>query len=257
MPFYFLSIVRVEVVLSQTFTIAGRIIQQLIRDRRTMALIVVVPLVVMTLIGLSFPESNVLDYIAPALLATLALFFSFLLTGISFLRERSQGTMERLMASPVSRLDIVVGYLFGFFMFALTQTLIILLFTIYVLDVHYYGDLWQIFVFQVVIIAGAVNLGIFISTFARSEFQMVQFIPLIIIPQVFLCGVIWPVEQMPDYLQWLSKIMPLTYAVDGLRDIMLAGKDLLDVWVELAVLIGFAVITSILAALTLRRGAAG
>jgi ABC-2 type transport system permease protein len=245
------------VVLSQTFTIAARIIHQLIRDRRTMALIVVVPLVVMTLIGLSFPESNVLDYIAPALLATLALFFSFLLTGISFLRERSQGTMERLMASPVSRLDIVVGYLFGFFIFALAQTLIILLFTIYVLDVHYYGDLWQIFVFQVVIIAGAVNLGIFISTFARNEFQMVQFIPLIIVPQIFLCGVIWPVEQMPNYLQWLSKVMPLTYAVDGLRDIMLSGKNLLDVGFDLAVLVGFAILTSILAALTLRRGAAG
>ena len=241
---------------NQAFTIAARIIQQLIRDRRTMALIVVVPLVVMTLIGLSFPESNVLDYIAPALLATLALFFSFLLTGISFLRERSQGTMERLMASPVSRLDIVVGYLFGFFIFALTQTLIILLFTIYVLDVHYYGDLWQIFVFQVVIIAGAVNLGIFISTFARNEFQMVQFIPLIIIPQIFLCGVIWPVEQMPDYLQWLSVILPLTYAVDGLRDIMLAGRSLLDVGLELSVLIGFAIIISVLAAITLRRGAA-
>jgi len=221
-----------------------------------MALIVVVPLVVMTLIGLSFPKSNVLDYIAPALLATLALFFSFLLTGISFLRERSQGTMERLMASPVSRLDIVVGYLFGFFVFALTQTIIILLFTIYVLDVHYYGDLWQIFVFQVVIIAGAVNLGIFISTFARNEFQMVQFIPLIIIPQIFLCGVIWPVEQMPDYLQWLSVILPLTYGVDGLRDIMLAGKSLLDVGFELAVLAGFAIIISIVAAITLRRGAA-
>ena len=241
---------------SQAFTIASRVIRQLIRDRRTMALIVAVPLVVMTLIGLSFPESNVLDYIAPALLAALALFFSFLLTGISFLRERSQGTMERLMASPVSRLDIVVGYLFGFFVFALTQTLIILLFTFYVLDVHYYGDLWQIFVFQIVIITGAVNLGIFISTFARNEFQMVQFIPLIIFPQIFLCGIIWPVEQMPDYLQWLAAILPLTYAVDGLRDIMLAGKNLLDVGFELLVLIGFAIIISILAAITLRRGAA-
>jgi ABC-2 type transport system permease protein len=236
--------------------IAGRIIRQLTRDRRTMVLIVIVPLVVMTLIGLSFPESSVLDYIAPALLATLALFFSFLLTGISFLRERSQGTMERLMASPVSRLDIVVGYLFGFFIFALTQTLIVLLFTIYVLDIHYYGDLWQIFVFQIVIVIGAVNLGIFISTFARNEFQMVQFIPLIIIPQIFLSGVIWSVEQMPDYLQWLSVILPLTYAVDGLRDIMLAGKSLLDVWIELVVLVGFAGIISILAAITLRRGAA-
>ena len=241
---------------SQAFTIAARVIRQLVRDRRTMALIVIVPLVVMTLIGLSFPESRVLDYIAPALLATLALFFSFLLTGISFLRERSQGTMERLMVSPVSRLNIVVGYLFGFFIFALVQTLIILLFTIYVLDVHYYGDLWQIFVFQVVIITGAVNLGIFISTFARNEFQMVQFIPLILFPQVFLCGIIWPVEQMPDYLQWLSAILPLKYAVDGLRDIMLAGKSLIDVGFELGVLVGFAVVISILAAITLRRGAA-
>ena len=242
---------------SQAFTIAARIIRQLIRDRRTIALIVLVPVVVMTLIGLSFPEGNVLDFIAPALLATLALFFSFLLTGISFLRERSQGTMERLMASPVSRLDIVVGYLFGFFIFALTQTLIIVLFTIYVLDVHYYGNLWQIFVFQTVVITGAVNLGIFVSTFARNEFQMVQFIPLILFPQIFLCGVIWPVEQMPDYLQWLSVILPLRYAVDGLRDIMLAGKNLLDVWFELVVLVGFAAVMSVLAAITLRRGAAG
>lgn len=218
-----------------------------------MALIVVVPLVVMTLIGLSFPEEDVLDYIAPAMLATLALFFSFLLTGISFLRERSQGTMERLMASPVSRLDIVIGYLLGFFIFALTQTLIIVLFTIYVLDVNYFGDLWQLFVFQIVVIVVAVNLGIFTSTFARNEFQMVQFIPLIIVPQVFLCGVIWPVEQMPDYLQWLSSVLPLTYAVNGLRDIMLQGQSLLDVWVELVVLIAFAAGTSVLAAISLRR----
>ena len=242
---------------SHTLTIAGRVIHQIIRDRRTMALIVIVPLVVMSLIGLSFPEEGILDYIAPALLATMALFFSFLLTGISFLRERSQGTMERLMASPVSRLDIVLGYLFGFFIFALTQTLIVVLFTIYVFNINYYGDLWQILVFQIVVITGAVTLGIFTSTFARNEFQMVQFIPLIIFPQVFLCGVIWPAEQMPEYLQWLSAILPLTYAVDGLREIMLAGKSLLDVGFELAVLAGFTAVTSILAAIVLRRGVSG
>jgi len=243
-----------EVMPSRALTIAVRVIRQLIRDPRTMALIVVVPLVVMTLIGLSFPEEDVLDYIAPAMLTTLALFFSFLLTGISFLRERSQGTMERLMASPVSRLDIVIGYLLGFFVFALTQTLIIVLFTIYVLDVNYFGDLWQIFVFQIVVIVVAVNLGIFTSTFARNEFQMVQFIPLIIVPQIFLCGVLWPVEQMPDYLQWLSTVLPLTYAVDGLRDIMLEGQNLTEVWLELVVLVAFAAATSVLAAITLRRG---
>jgi ABC-2 type transport system permease protein len=240
---------------SNALTIAGRLMRQLVRDRRTLGLIVIVPLVVMSLIGLSFPEEDILDYIAPAMLATLALFFSFLLTGISFLRERSQGTMERLMASPVSRLDIVIGYLFGFFIFALTQTLIVVLFTIYVFDINFLGDLWQILVFQIVVITGSVTLGIFTSTFARNEFQMVQFIPLIIVPQIFLSGVIWPVEQMPEYLQWLSAILPLTYAVDGLRDIMLSGKNLLDVGFELAVLAGFTVVTSILAAITLRRGA--
>ena len=258
MPFSILFIVRLKKVRpSHAFIITGRIIHQFLRDHRTIALLVIVPLVVMTLIGQSFPEERILDYIAPALLATLALFFSFLLTGVSFLRERSQGTMERLMASPLSRLDIVFGYLLGFFVFALTQTLIIVLFTIYVLKVNYYGDLWQIFIFQIVVIAGAVNLGIFLSTFARNEFQMVQFIPLIIVPQIFLSGVVWPVEQMPNYLQWLSAALPLTYAVDGLRGIMLTGKSLLDVSFELAILVGFAAITSLLAAITMRRSTSG
>ncbi len=238
---------------SHALTIAGRVINQFRRDHRTMALLVIVPTVVMSLIGLSFPEQGVLDFIAPALLAAMALLFSFLLTGISFLRERSQGTLERLMASPVSRLDIVVGYLLGFFTFALAQTTIIVLYTIYVLGVNFSGELWQIFVFQIAVIAGAVNLGIFISTFARNEFQMVQFIPLIIVPQIFLAGVIWPVEQMPEYLQWLSAILPLTYAVEGLRDIMLAGKGLAEVGFDLGVLVGFTVLTSILAAVVLRR----
>jgi ABC-2 type transport system permease protein len=240
---------------SLALTVAARVFRQMTRDRRTLALIFIVPLVVMTLIGLSFPQTSILNYIAPAMLATLALFFGFLLTGISFLRERSQGTLERLMASPVSRLDIVVGYLFGFFVFALAQTLIILFFTIYVLDVSYQGALWQIFVFQVVVIIGAVNLGIFISTFTRNEFQMVQFIPLIILPQVFLCGVVWPVEQMPGYLQWVSKFLPLTYAVSGMRDIMLSGKSLLDAGFDLGILVVFAVVMSVVASVTLKRGA--
>jgi ABC-2 type transport system permease protein len=243
---------------SRALTIAGRIIRQIVRDRRTLGLITVVPVVVMTLIWLSFPNiPGTLDYIAPALLATLALFFGFLLTGISFLRERSQGTLERLMASPVSRLDIVLGYLLGFFLFALLQTLIIVLFTIYALDVQYKGDLWQIFVFQIIVLIGAINLGIFISAFARNEFQMVQFIPLIILPQVFLCGILWPVEQMNDFLQWIAKFLPLTYAVEGMRDIMVYGKSLLEVGFDLVVLAAFAVGISVITALTLRRSSGG
>ena len=240
--------------LNRSLAIAARIIRQFLRDRRTMGMIVFVPLLVMTLVGLSFPEDGILDYVAPALMAAMALFFVFILTGVSFLRERSQGTLERLMAAPVSRAEIMVGYLLGFILFAAVQALIILLYTIFVLKVHYAGSLWQIFVFQLIITVVALNLGLFVSTYARNELQVIQFIPLVLVPQFFLSGLLWPVEQMNRFLQHLSKVMPLTYSVDGLRKIMLEGKTLGDVWVDLAVLAVFAVSMTMLGALALRRG---
>jgi ABC-2 type transport system permease protein len=235
-------------------TIANRIINQLVRDRRTMALLVIVPLVIASLIGVSVPDKSILDYTFPAILATLILFFGFILAGISVLRERSQGTLERLMASPVSRLDIVGGYLLGFLLFALLQTLIIFFYIIYVLKVNYQGEMWQILVFQLLIGIGAVCLGTFLSIFARNEFQMMQFIPLIIVPQIFLCGLFWPVDQMPAYLQWLANCLPLTYGVDGIRAMMLQGQNLLDIGKDIAVLAAYAVGLLILASLSLRRG---
>jgi ABC-2 type transport system permease protein len=245
---------------NRIFAIAQRIILQLVRDRRTMALIFIVPMVIMTIVDLSFPKDSgqqVLDYIAPGLLAFIALFFAFILTGVSFLRERTQGTLERLMASPVSRGDIVIGYPLGFLPFAIIQSLIILLFTIYVLDVHYRGDMWQIFVFLILATVVAINLGIFVSTFARNEFQVIQFIPLVILPQAFLCGLIWPVEQMNEYLQWIAKFLPLTYAISGLQDIMLKGQGLLECGFDLIILVVFAAALLFLAIITLRRAPSG
>jgi len=240
---------------SSTLSIAQRIIFQLARDRRTIVLLIIVPLVIASLVGVSVPQKNILDYTAPAIIATLILFFGFLLTGISFLRERSQGTLERLMAAPITRLDIVGGYLLGFLLFAMLQTLIIFFYMIYVLDINYQGELWQILVFQVLIGIGAVCLGTFLSVFARNEFQMMQFIPLIILPQVFLCGLLWPVSQMPDYLQWIAKFLPLTYGVEGIRAMMLYGDGLLDIGKDIGVLAAYAVGLLVLAALSLRRGA--
>jgi ABC-2 type transport system permease protein len=241
---------------NQVLTIAGRVITQLLRDRRTMVLLILVPLVIASIVGVSMPERQMLDYIAPAVLAVLILFFGFILTGISFLRERSQGTLERLMASPVSKGDVVGGYLFGFLLFAVLQTMILFFYFIYVLDVSFAGALWQIIVFEIIIGILAVCLGIFISVFARNEFQMVQFIPLIILPQIFLCGLLWPVEQMPEYLQWIARFLPLTYGVDGIRALMLQGQGLLDIGKEIGVLAGYAAGLMVLASLTLRRGAA-
>lgn len=247
-----------EMSLSNTLSIALRVVRQLVRDRRTIVIILVIPLVIMTLVRYSFPgESSLLDNAYPPLLATMGLLFSFMLTGISFLRERSQGTMERMMASPVSRFDMVVGYLLGFFILALIQILVVVIFTIYALGAyHAPGALWRICIFQIIVVTVGVNLGIFISAFARNEFQMVQFTPLIIFPQILLCGVIWPVDQMSTALQWIAKFLPLKYAINGMTDIMLRGQGLLDVGYEIGILAAFAVVISILAALTLRRGAA-
>ena len=240
--------------MSNVFTIAERTIIQLMRDRRTLALVLVVPLVIASLIGFSVPTKAILNATLPAILAMLILFFGFLLSGIAFLRERSQGTRERLMASPVTRLDILVGYLLGFLLFAMVQTLILFFYAVYVLRVDFNGQLWQIIVFQVLIGVLAVCLGIFISAFARTEFQMIQFIPLVIVPQVFVCGLIFPVSQMPDVLQWLAKFLPLTYAVDGIRALMLDGKSLLNIGKEISVLAAYAVGLMILAGVSLRRG---
>lgn len=239
---------------NRTFGIAERVIRQMLRDRRSLVLIFIAPIIVMSLVGFTFVDQReVLNRIAPALIAAFALFFTFILTGVSFLRERAQGTLERLMTTPVTRGDILVGYLIGFFLFAMIQSVLILVFTITALQVDYEGGLWQAFVLLLLLTVVSVNLGIFISTFARNEFQVVQFIPIVFSPQVFLSGVILPLEQLPTFLEWLARILPLTYAVEALQEVMLRGEGLTDVAQEVGVLLGFAVALLVLAGFTVRR----
>jgi ABC-2 type transport system permease protein len=238
---------------SNTFIIARRVMLQVVRDRRTIALILIVPLVIATIAGFSITDKNALDMASPGILATLILFFGFLITGISFLRERTLGTLERLLASPVSKMDIVTGYLLGLLLFALIQTLIMFFYMVYVLDISYQGHLWQILVFQVLIGINAVCMGTFFSAFARNEFQMIQFIPLIIVPQVFVSGLFIPTNQLPVVLEWISKFLPLTYGVEGIKALMLQGQSLLDIGKDIGILAAFAVVFLVLAALTLRQ----
>jgi ABC-2 type transport system permease protein len=238
----------------RTTAIAARVIREILRDRRSLAMIFLAPLLVMALVGLSFSEKpQTLDRVAPALISVFALLFTFVLTGISFLRERSQGTLERLYVTPVGRGDVLIGYLLGFLVFAALQSMIILLFTVFVVDVSYRGDLWQMFVVLMVLTVFGVNLGIFASTFARNEFQVVQFIPLLFAPQIFLSGVVMPVEELPGYFRNTAEVLPLTHAVRALRDIMLRGETLGDVMSELAVLSAYAVGLLVVAAATVRR----
>ena len=240
--------------LDRALAIAGRIVSQMRHDPRTLGMMFFVPLFLMTLIYLSLPDQpGLFDYVAPAILGGMVLFLVFIITGVSFLRERLQGTLERLMASPVTRADLVMGYVLGFFLFAALQSAIVLLFTVWVLGVEYRGSLGEVLAFQLVVALGSLNLGILASTWARNEFQVMQFMPLFILPQFFLGGLLWPVEQMPWYLQDLSAVMPLRYAIEGLRGIMLEGKGFSGVLPQLGFLGGFALVMLFLAGLSLRR----
>ncbi|MBI2863338.1 MAG: ABC transporter permease [Chloroflexi bacterium] len=196
-----------------------------------------------------------LDYFAPVAIGFFAFFFVFLLSSVSFLRERSQGTLERLMASPVSRAEIALGYMLGFSLFAIAQGVVLLLFAVFVIHIHYTGSLLIVFIVEIVLTVGAVNLGIFLSTFTRNELQVLQFIPMVIVPQGLLSGMFWPVGDMPVLLKEIAYVMPLTYANFALRDVMVKGLGLAEpqVLFDLAILVAFATLMLAFGALTLRR----
>jgi ABC-2 type transport system permease protein len=216
------------------------------------------------------PDATQLDTLAPVVVGFFVYFFVFILTGVSFLRERMGGTLERLMATPVSRAEIVLGYSLGFGFFATLQIAAVLAFVIGRLAIPAIGPVPEFaiglgvrtignpliaYLIVLVLGIGAVSLGIFISTFARSEFQILQFIPIVIVPQGLLGGFFWPIDQLPGLLQPVARILPVTYAIDGLRQVMIAGADLSSpqVLLDLGVLAGIAAIFVVLAAATIRR----
>ena len=198
---------------------------------------------------------DTLDYFGAGFIGLVVFFLIFVITIVSFLNERSQGTLERLMATPLRRGEIVLGYMLGFGTLALVQATEVLLFALYVLKIHNQGNVGLVFLVEILMALSAVNLGIFLSMFARSEFQAVQFIPLVIVPQVILSGIIFPVSSEPLPLQYVSNILPLTYAVHAMRSVMLKGADL--TWpalqLDTGVVAGFCALLIIAAVLTLRR----
>jgi ABC-2 type transport system permease protein len=216
------------------------------------------------------PSSDAIAPYAPAIIGFFAYFFVYILTGVSFLRERTGGTLERLMATPVTRGEVVTGYTLGFALFAMIQVAILLTWTLGTVHVPAVGPLpafavglgvtvagSPLLAFLVVLLVaiGAVSLGIFLSTFARTELQIVQFIPIVIVPQFLLSGILIPISGLPAILQPLAAVMPVTYAVDGLRQVLIRGADLgtPELQLDLAVLALIAVFFAVIASLTIRR----
>jgi len=207
---------------------------------------------------------------APAIVGFFVYFFVYILTGVSFLRERTGGTLERLMATPVTRGEVVTGYAIGFGLFASIQVALLLAWALGTVEVPAIGPLpafaiglgLQVvgspalaYVVVLLLALGAVSLGIFLSTFARTELQVIQFIPIVLVPQFLLSGVLFPVSTLPEVLQPLVALMPLGYAVDALRLVFIQGADLAvaQLRLDLAVLAFVAVAFGVVASLTIRR----
>lgn len=183
-------------------------------------------------------DTSFFDVLSPVLVGYFVFFFVFLISGIGLLRERTTGTLERLMATPIRKGEIITGYLVGYGMFAVIQTIIVVLFSIHVLDIVLVGSIWHVILINLLLALVALSLGLLLSAFAASEFQMIQFIPLVIIPQIFFAG-IFPMEGMAHWLQIIGKVMPMYYAADALKGIMYKGLSLSDVSTDLLALILF------------------
>ncbi len=216
------------------------------------------------------PSDDPIAAFAPAIVGFFVYFFVYLLTGVSFLRERTGGTLERLMATPITRGEVVAGYTIGFCLFATVQVAVLMAWALGSIQVPSIGPVPAFtiglgiqvaggpLVAYLVVLAlavGAVSLGIFLSTFARTELQVIQFIPLVLVPQFLLSGVLFPVSTLPEVLQPLVRLMPLGYAVDGLRQVFIRGADLsvTALQVDLLVLAGAAIVFAVAASLTIRR----
>ena len=188
----------------------------------------------------------------PVLIGFVVFFFVFLISGMALLKERISGTLERLLATPVKRSEIVYGYMLSYGLIAILQTAVVVLAAIWLLDVEVVGNLFHVIIVNVVLALVALAFGILLSTLAKSEFQMMQFIPLVIMPQLFFSGII-PLSSMGDWAQTVGKFLPLTYSGDAMSQIILYGRSIGDVLPNIGVLLIFLVILTILNIVGLRR----
>lgn len=192
------------------------------------------------------------DVLSPVLVGFFVFFFVFIISGIGLLRERTTGTLERLMSTPIRRWEIVTAYLVGYGIFAVIQTMIVVFYSINVLDIVLVGSIGNVLLINLILALVALSLGILLSTFAASEFQMIQFIPIAVIPQIFFAG-IFPIEGMADWLQAVAKVIPMYYAGDALKGVMYKGLGLSEISGDLFALLIFAVIFIILNIFALKK----
>jgi ABC-2 type transport system permease protein len=236
-----------------TLVTTGRVLRQIRHDPRTIGLLVVVPCVLLGLLAWIYKNTPVFDRLGAPLLGIFPFVVMFLVTSIATLRERRSGTLERLLTLPLGKADLLGGYAVAFGALAAIQAVIATAFSVYVLGLDVAGDTWLLLLVAVVDAVLGTALGLFLSAFAATEFQAVQFLPAFILPQFLLCGLLVPRDQLPDVLHAISAVLPLSYAVDAMRTITTDANGGVDVATDLLVVLAFAVAALAAGSATLRR----
>jgi ABC-2 type transport system permease protein len=238
----------------------ARVLGQLRHDHRTIAMMLVLPSLLLGLLYLLWKDVPTLpgqpaifDRVGLTMLGIFPFVVMFLVTSIAMLRERTSGTLERLLTTPLARLDLLLGYGLAFGLMAALQALVTVTVATTVYDLDVAGSIWLVVVIAVVDAVLGVALGLLASAFARSEFQAVQFMPVIVLPQFFLCGLLVPREQMDGWLQAISDVLPLTYAVEALQEVGRSASETGIMWRDIGIVAGAALLALALAAATLRR----
>lgn len=239
--------------LKRTFATAERVLRQIRHDRTTMAMILVIPCLLLGLISWLFADSpQVIDSFGPMLIGIFPAVVMFLITSVATMRERSTGTLERLMTTPISKADFMFGYAIAFGVMAFVQALVLAGFAVYVCGMNMPASPVA---FLSVAIADAILgtcLGLMASALAKTEFQAVQMMPIFLLPQIAVCGIVVPRDSMPRALELLSDVLPFSYAIDAMKDITARG-GFAEVGPELVVIVGFIVAALVGGVLTLRR----
>ncbi len=237
-----------------TLAVASRVLAQLRHDRRTLAMLLVLPCLILALLRWIYADVPfVFDRLGPALLALIPFIVMFLVTSVTTLRERSSGTLERLLAMPTGKLDLLLGYAIAFGLMAAVQSALAVGLSVGLLDLDVENGVWLLVVVAVADALLGTASGLFVSAFARTEFQAVQFMPAIVFPQILLCGLFVPVDSLPRALEVVANLLPLTYAVDAMTVVSRGGGSGTDVGVDLLVVAGFTAALLGLGAATLRR----
>jgi len=237
-----------------TLATARRVLTQLRHDHRTVAMLLLVPCLLLTLLSWIYDDSpQIFDRIGAPLLGIFPFIVMFLITSIATLRERQSGTLERLLSMPLGKGDLIGGYGVAFGALACVQALIAAGFAVWVLGMDVAGPFWLLVLVAVVDALLGTALGLFVSAFARSEFQAVQFLPAFILPQFLLCGLLTPREALPDVLKTVSDVLPLSYAVDAMSSVANVADPTGDVLQDVGIVLAFVVTALVLGSATLRR----